>query len=392
VGRICFELKINRGSMSDKSLRIAVVGAGTLLGKALSDELAVSAFADADLRLLDDDEDAHGKLTAVDDEITLIQQIEPDSFEGCDFVFFAGEPTVTKKHLRQALKAGSCIVDLSGELEKTPGILVRAPWVPERPASAATAGENGLANTAAPDLDTRAVVSAHPVAVLLAMLAARSQKVGPLHSLWATLLQPASEYGHAALEELHQQTANLLSFQPLPTEVFGGQTAFTLAVSFDAAGQATLASAADRIRRHYAKISSVPASSLALQVIQVPVFHGYALSVSVEFAHPVTAGALAKALAGSHVRIVADATSFPGNVQAVEEQEAQILVQPVFPPSEADVTAIDGVEVPSAEKTQPRQTNRFWLWIVADNLKFAAQNAIACAVELNRLRPRGKVQ
>jgi aspartate-semialdehyde dehydrogenase len=235
-------------------------------------------------------------------------------------------------------------------------------------------------------------VSAHPVAVLLAMLAARSQKVAPLHGLWATLLQPASEYGHAALEELHQQTANLLSFQPLPTEVFGGQTAFTLAVSFDAAGQAALASAADRIRRHYAKISFVPASSLALQVIQVPVFHGYALSVSVEFAHPVAAGALAKALAGSHVRIVADATSFPGNVQAVEEQEPQILVQPVFPPSEIEVTSTDGVESAAADKPEPKQTNRFWLWIVADNLKFAAQNAIACAVELNRLRPRGKVQ
>jgi aspartate-semialdehyde dehydrogenase len=235
------------------------------------------------------------------------------------------------------------------------------------------------------------VVSAHPVAVLLAMLAARSQKVGPLHGLWATLLQPASEYGHAALEELHQQTANLLSFQPLPTEVFGGQTAFTLAVSFDAAGQAALSTAADKIRRHYAKISSVPASSLALQVIQVPVFHGYALSVSVEFPHPVAAGALAKALAGSHVRIVADATSFPGNVQAVEEQEAQVLVQPVFPPLESDAAAEEGSKNPSAENV-PKETNRFWLWIVADNLKFAAQNAIACAVELNRLRPRGKVQ
>jgi aspartate-semialdehyde dehydrogenase len=378
--------------MSDKSLRIALVGAGTLLGKALSDELAVSAFASADIRLLDDDEDAQGKLAAVDDEITLIQQIDADSFDGCDFAFFACDPAITKKYMRQALKAGSCIVDLSGELEKTPGVLVRAPWVPERPAGAASAGERGSAKTPAPDLDTRAVVSAHPVAVLLAMLAARSQKVGPLHGLWATLLQPASEYGHAALEELHQQTANLLSFQPLPTEVFGGQTAFTLAVSFDAAGQAALASAAERIRRHYAKISFVPASSLALQVIQVPVFHGYALSVSVEFAHPVAAGALAKALAGSHVRIVADATSFPGNVQAVEEQEAQILVQPVFPPSEADPSPAEGLKNPSAQENGRKQTNRFWLWIVADNLKFAAQNSIACAVELNRLRPRGKVQ
>ncbi len=378
--------------MSDKLLRIALVGAGTLLGKALSDELALSAFASADTRLLDDDEDVHGKLAAVDDEITLIQRIEPGSFDGCDFVFFACDAAITKKHLRQALKAGACIVDLSGELEKAPGVLVRAPWVPDRPAGEANTGTRGLAKTPTPDLDTRVVVSAHPVAVLLAMLAARAQRVGPLHGLWATLLQPASEYGHSALEELHQQTASLLSFQPLPTAVFGGQTAFTLAVSFDAAGQAALSTAADRIRRHFAKISSIPASPLALQVIQVPVFHGYALSVSVEFPHPVAAGALAKALAGSHVRIVADATAFPGNVQAVEEQEAQILVQPVFPPPESDPVSEEGSKHTSGEGNGPKETNRFWLWIVADNLKFAAQNAIACAVELNRLRPRGKVQ
>jgi aspartate-semialdehyde dehydrogenase len=43
-------------------------------------------------------------------------------------------------------------------------------------------------------------------------------------------------------------------------------------------------------------------------------------------------------------------------------------------------------------QTGSQKTNRFWLWIVADNLKFAAQNAVACAAELNRLRPRGKVQ
>lgn len=378
--------------MSDKSLRMALVGAGTLLGKALSDELALSAFASADLRLLDDDEDVQGKLAAVDDEMTLIQRIEPDSFDGCDFVFFACDAAITKKYLRQALTAGACLVDLSGELERAPGVLVRAPWIPERSAGNPTSGAKGSEKTSTPGLDTKAVVSAHPVAVLLAMLAARSQKVGPLHGLWATLLQPASEYGHAALEELHQQTASLLSFQPLPTEVFGGQTAFSLAVSFDAAGQAALSTAADRIRRHYAKISSIPALPLALQVIQAPVFHGYALSVSVEFPHPVAADALAKALAGSHVRIVPDATAFPGNVQAVEEQEAQVLVQPVFPPSLSDSVGAEGSNNPSAKESVPRETNRFWLWIVADNLKFAAQNAIACAVELNRLRPRGKVQ
>jgi len=35
---------------------------------------------------------------------------------------------------------------------------------------------------------------------------------------------------------------------------------------------------------------------------------------------------------------------------------------------------------------------RFWLWIAADNLKLGALNAIACANDLKRVRPRGSVQ
>lgn len=365
--------------MPEKPLRIALAGAGTLLGKALNDELASSAFAAADFHLIDDDE-AMGKLAATADEVTFIQRIEPDSFDGCDFTFFAGSPELTRAHWRAALKAGSRIVDLSGELEGEAGILVRAPWVQDDSAAgdAAQSATKSTGQIAAPDLQTRAVVSAHPVAVLLALLAGRSQCAGQLHGLWATLLQPASEHGHAALEELHQQTTNLLSFQPLPTEVFGGQTAFTLAVSFGAEGRVALTKKAERIRRHYAKIVHAAPGSLALQLIQVPVFHGYALSVSIEFAQPVTAHALARALAGLHVHIVSDASEFPGNVQAVEEEEVQILLRPVFDAEEG-----------SGGKGE---TRRFWLWIVADNLKFAAQNAIACAVELNRLRPRGSVQ
>ncbi len=372
--------------MPEKSLRIALVGAGTLLGKALNDELAASAFASADFHLIDD-EGALGKLAATADEVTFIQRIEPDSFDGCDFTFFAGGPELTRKHWRNALDAGSSIVDLSGELEGASGILVRAPWIQGDPA--ATTGPAAHAagkpnQVAAPDLQTRAVVSAHPVAVLLALLAARSQRIAPLHSVWATLLQPASEYGHAALEELHQQTTNLLSFQPLPMEVFGGQTAFTLAVSL---GGVALSTAADVIRRHYAKIASAPAASLALQIIQVPVFHGYALSVAVEFQKPVAADALARALAGSHVHVITNASEFPGNVQAVEEEDVQVLVQPVV-----EDAGIPGSAGSAKRQLGSAETHRFWLWIVADNLKFAAQNAIACAVELNRLRPRGSVQ
>lgn len=364
--------------MPEKSLRVAIVGAGGLLGKALNDQLAASAFSSAEFVLLDDDETL-GKLVSTGDEVRLIQSVEPDSFDRCDFTFFAGNRELTKRHWKAALKAGSRVIDLSGELQSTPGMLLRAPWVQDE-SSASDANDSTTAiQSAAPDLQTRAVVSAHPVAMLLALISARSQHVAPIRALWTTLLQPASEYGQAALEELHQQTANLLSFQSLPTEVFGGQAAFSLAVSFGGQGQVSPTSAANEIRAQFAVIAPAMAHALALQVIQAPVFHGYAISIGLEFAQAVRAEALMRRLAGLHVQLVQHTNEFQANVQAVEEDDAQILTQPVF--SSGGSAATSGAS-----------TSRFWLWVIADNLKLAAQNGVACAVELNRLRPRGTVQ
>lgn len=355
--------------MPEKPLRIALVGAATLLGKALSDELAASAFSSADIQLMDD-EDSFGKLEATAEEMTFIQHIDADSFEGCDFTFFAGPAEITRKHWRRALQAGSRIVDLSGVLEDEPGVLVRAPWVQEK--DKLEPHRHGEF----PDLQTRVVVPAHPVAALLALVAVRVESVAPIREIWATVLQPASEYGQAALEELHQQTANLLSFQPLPTQVFGSQTAFNLAVSFPAEGRIDLARAADAIRVHFQKISGLSAVSIALQLLQVPVFHGYGISVALGLETSVSSDALRHALEGPHVHVIAQAAEFPGNVQAVEEIDAQVLAKPVL----------------RKEQAEDSTAERFWLWIVADNLKLAAQNAVACATELNRLRPRGGVQ
>jgi aspartate-semialdehyde dehydrogenase len=349
--------------MPEKVLRIALVGAGTLLGKALNDALAASSFAAADIRLLDEEE-TFGQLAATADEATFIQHIEEESFVGCDFTFFAAGPEVTRKHIRQALQAGSRIIDLSGALEGTAGVPVCAPWAAE--------SEGAIPPAGVINLDTRAVVSAHPVAALLGLISARAAKVASVKELWATLLQPASEYGHAALEELHRQTASLLSFQSLPTEVFGAQTAFNLAVSFPEEGRVNLANSGEIISRQYAQVAP-GAAPLALQVVQAPVFHGYAISVSMTLDKPVQARDLQQALDGAHLHVVSRIGEFPGNVQAVEEEDAQVLLQ-------------------SAVAAEAEESSRFWLWIVADNLKLAAQNAIACAVELDRLRPRGGVQ
>ena len=80
--------------MTDREYRIGIVGASSLVGKELSDELAASSLAASDLVLLDV-EDTAGQITAAADEVSFIQRLEASSFDRMDFVFFAGEAAIS---------------------------------------------------------------------------------------------------------------------------------------------------------------------------------------------------------------------------------------------------------------------------------------------------------
>ena len=208
--------------------RIAIVGAASIRGKQLNEALTESSFAAAEFALMDDQQ-ALGQLEAVGDEVTFIQPITAESFERIDFTFFAGTAELTRRHWQAAQRAGSSIVDLSAALEGEAGVLVCAPWVQEAMGEAAVAGT--------PTLHTPAIVSAHPAALVLALLLERLQRAGAIRQVSATVMEPASEYGKAALDELHQQTVALLSFQSIPLELYDVQVAFNTVAAFGESGQ-----------------------------------------------------------------------------------------------------------------------------------------------------------
>ena len=56
------------------------------------------------------------------------------------------------------------------------------------------------------------------------------------------------------MDELHQQTVNLLSFQGLPRETFDAQAAFNLLTGLGEAARISLATVEARIRRHAAAL------------------------------------------------------------------------------------------------------------------------------------------
>jgi aspartate-semialdehyde dehydrogenase len=342
---------------------IAIVGAASIRGKQLNEALTESSFASAEFALLDDQQ-ALGQLEAVGDEVTFIQPITAGSFERIDFTFFAGTAELTRRHWQAAQRAGSSIVDLSAALEGEAGVLVCAPWVQEAMGEAAVAGT--------PTLHTPAIVSAHPAALVLALLLERLQHAGAIRQVSVTVMEPASEYGKAALDELHQQTVALLSFQSIPLELYDVQVAFNTVAAFGEAAKVSLADSEARIRRHYALLSGGRLPQLSLQLIHVPVFHGHTFSIAVEYERQVTLEQIETTLSVPHVEVILGDADAPGNLNSIGDQDISVRVR--------------------FDEESVSQSRRLWLWASADNLELSALNAVECAQELRKLRPQGKVQ
>lgn len=339
--------------------KIAIAGASTLVGRELKEALLESPLAASNLTLLDEDE-AQGQLDQVGDEVTFVQAITPDAFEGVDFTFFCGTEDMTRKHWRDALRAGSTVLDLSGALDQEAGVLVRAPWLG--------------CEAAAADLFTPAVVPAHPAALALALVIERLHRAAPVRAAFATLIEPASEFGRAALDELHQQTVNLLSFQSLPRALYDAQAAYNLLAGLGEAANVSLSTVEARVRRQYAALSAGRWPALALQVVHAPVFHGHTFSIAIEMEQPTEIAAIEEALSGSHLDLVLEDTDSPSNLAATGQNDVLVRLRPE----------------PGARNSS--QVSRLWLWAASDNLRLQAQNAVACALDLRRLRPQGTVQ
>jgi aspartate-semialdehyde dehydrogenase len=336
--------------------RVAIVGAASLKGKEIAEMLRERNFPAVDIRLLDDDESL-GRLEAVADEMSFVQSIRSDQFERVDFTFFVSDRRSTRNNWKAARDLGNTIVDLSYALEDEPEASTRSPWI-----------ERQTGQPIAPELQPRPVVVAHPAATVLAMLALRSAKVAKIERMIATVFEPASEIGQKGMDELHEQTVNLLSFQELPKTVFDVQVAFNMVARFGQRSDFSLEEVGQRIRKHYRHIAP-GAAEPALLVLQAPVFHGHAFSVYLELEKPVAVADLSSALAGEHVVISASPEDTPTNVSAAGQGDILVSI------------AIDA-----------NHKNGVWLWATTDNLRLAALTAVECAETMTASRPRGQIQ
>ena len=270
--------------------------------------------------------------------------LNAESLDGVKVVFLAASPAASRRTAKLNSAGGPVLIDLTGALEEQPHARLRAP----------------SAEPATEPISAPVHVIAHPAAIALAMLLAKLTQASPLRRSVVHVFEPASERGQRGLDELQQQTVAVLSFKKLKTDVFDAQLGFNLLARYGEEALEPLEGIEQRVERHLASLLAAwPAVPMpSLRVIQAPVFHGHSFSVWAEFESTPDVAALSRELAR----------------QGVD-------VRPDDPPTNAGIAGHSGISV-GAIAADRNNSRACWLWLVADNLRLAAENSVAVAREV----------
>jgi len=323
---------------------LALVGSESLMGREIRDVFGGNTLGQG-LKLVAAGTEETGKLTEHGGEPAFVAALQMETLESAQLIFLAGPPESVKQARELAPRAH--LIDLSYVAEDMPNARLRAPMVEPAGYQAPAGSVHVIANAAA-------------IAIALVL-----NRLGTSHKLQRALahvFEPASERGAAALEELQKQTVSLLSFKGQPKEIFDAQLAFNLLARYGEEAPVALDDSETRIERHLATLLALSGGGVlpSLRLIQAPVFHGYSISLWAEFESNPGVAAIEQALAGDWVDVRGSGTE---------------------PPDAVGMAGQNGVAVGniSTDRNNPQAA---WLWMVADNFRLRAENALALAQEL----------
>jgi aspartate-semialdehyde dehydrogenase len=340
---------------------VVLIGSESLVAREIRDIVAGPPSSGLDLRLIAADDEQAGALTRVGDEPTVVIELNPENLTGARAVILAGSPASSLKAL-ELLRDNSAampdnnpaVIDLAYTAEERPDARLRAPLV-----ECQVESEEDLLDAA----DVHVI--AHPAAIALALFLRRLHGHAAIRRSVIQIFAPASEHGAPGIEELQQQTVSLLSFKPMPRAVFDAQVSFNMLARYGEEAPAALEESELRIERHLATLLAMPgegegAPMPSLRLVQAPVFHGYSFSAWVEF--EVNPG----------VEVLE--SGLP--MGSIEVRGADF-----DPPTNLSQAGQGGIAV-GAITPDRNHSEACWFWFVADNLRLAAENAVAVARQL----------
>ncbi|MBB2495019.1 aspartate-semialdehyde dehydrogenase [Aquipseudomonas ullengensis] len=323
-----------------KSLDIAVIGATGTIGETIVQLLEEREFPVTNLHLLAGSASA-GQSVPFRGKNLRVRELADFDFSKVQLAFIAAGEAVAASYVAKARAAGCSVIELSGALP-----LDEAPrLVPEA---------NGeLLETLQPPF---LLTSPAPAATALALVLAPLRSVLALQRITLTAALAVSSQGREGIAELAKQTTELLNMRPLEPKVFDKQIAFNLLAQVGAVDDSGHAHLERRIAQDLKQVLGVAELKVAVSCVQVPVFFGDSLSVSLQAAKPVDVAQAAHLL-----------DKQPG-IERVEEGDYPTVVSDAVGQDEVYVGRLRlGLDDPS-------ELN---LWIASDNVrKGSALNAV----------------
>lgn len=291
------------------------------------------------------------------------RDIEVQSFDSVDFsqvdlaIFCAGS-NFSKRYALKVSEAGCTIIDKSSYFRFNSKVPLIVPEVNEK-----------ILSKGAP---LGIISTPNCVAVPLSMTLKALMDIAPIKRVVVSTYQAVSGAGHAASDELYNQTKAVVSSGTVVTDVFSKQIAFNSIPVIGNLDGAGVSDEEDKVSREICKILKSDVK-VAVTCVRVPTFIGHGMSVCCEFSKEISPEDAYHAF-----------DCFEG-ILVVDRRADGIVATPL------DAQGEDAVFVSRVRK-DPTVKNGLMFWVVTDNLrKGAALNSVQIAERLINIDPKLKL-
>ena len=323
---------------------VAVAGATGAVGRKMLEILEQRKFPVANLKALASARSV-GQALPFNGNSLAVEELKDDSFEGVDIALFSAGAGVSHQFAPAAVKSGCVVIDNSSAFRMEPEVPLVVPEVnPE------AIGDNPG-------------IIANPNCSTIQMVVA----LKPIHDKYkikrvvVSTYQSVSGSGQKAIDELQNQTKNILAGKAAEPDVYPHQIAFNCLPHIDNFLDSGYTKEEMKMVNETQKILGDSSVMVSPTTVRVPVFYSHSESVNVETISPISAKEVKELLSGlDGLQVFDDPASneYPLAIDCAGKDE--VFVGRI----RDDITCKNAIN----------------FWVVSDNLrKGAALNAVQIA-------------
>jgi aspartate-semialdehyde dehydrogenase len=338
--------------MTERPLKLAVVGATGSVGRAVLEDLEAREIP-VEPRLLATSRSEVDLLEFRGDELE-VETVSDRSFRGCDAAILAVPAAAARELAPRAWAEGCLAIDLSGAFRSAEGVPLVVAGVND--AEIAKGEKRGV------------VASPSGPVVPLALALAPIHREASIQRIVATILFAASGSGRAGVRQLEKEMVALLNGEEPDPFDLSHRVGLNLVPQVGAFGPAGITDEEGAVGTDLRRLLSAPALAATATAIRVPVFYAHGLVVNLRTARAISADAARAVLRAA-----------PG-VKVIDAPGERVYPMPMLAVND-DAVLVGRV------REDASQENGLDLFLVADNLRRgAAGNAVRIAEAWVRTR------